>query len=143
MQKSSLRARILKKRVAFLLLILFAIAGTMDSAWAGEKKLTSISAPELMRLIESDQAPMIIDVRSSREYKSGHIQGAVNIPFRSNFAKIEEIMADPKRLIVVYCASGPRASWAQRKMRKAGLENVILLTGHISKWKKLKFPLIK
>ncbi len=133
----------IKLAVTLIFVFSLGLIWTMDSTWASEKNLTSISGPELMRLIESDQAPMIIDVRSSREYNSGHIQGSINIPFRSNFAKIDKVMADPKRLIVVYCAYGPRAAWAKRNMIKAGLENVILMTGHISKWKKLSLPLIK
>ncbi len=135
-------AKINKLTILFFLFG-FLLLSNSNSIWAGENSPKSISGPELMRLIDSDKAPMIIDVRSKREYKSGHIAGAIHIPFRSNFAKIEEIMADPERLIVVYCAYGPRAAVARRKMRKIGLKNVIPLTGHISKWKKNKLPLIK
>ena len=143
MNNFSLTDRVLRTRLFLAMLLLFAITAPVDSARSGEERRQSISGPELMQLIENNKAPMIIDVRSSREYKSGHVEGSINIPFRSNFAKIDEVMADPKRLIVVYCAYGPRAAWAQRKMRKTGLENVILMTGHISKWKKQKLPLVK
>jgi len=143
MNSNSFSRKTINQTIVFLFFSCLLIVFTTNSTWASEKARKSISGPELYHLIETDQAPMIIDVRSSREYKDGHIQGSINISFRSNFAKIDEVMADPERLIVVYCAYGPRASWAQRNMRKAGLKNAILLTGHISKWKKKKLPLIE
>ncbi len=141
MGQLSLTKKHLKQIVTFI--FIFGLIHTVNPAHAKKKTLQSISGSELNRLIESDKAPMIIDVRSAREYKSGHVQGSINIPFRNNFAKLDKVMADPERLIVVYCAYGPRAAWAQKNMRKAGLKNVILMTGHISKWKKQKLPLEK
>ena len=143
MKSSDLSWRYMKKTAAFIFVFSLMLVTLLHNAWASENSPKSISGSELMQLIVNDQAPMIIDVRSLREYKSGHIPGAIHIPFRSNFARIEEIMDDYKRLIIVYCAYGPRASWALRNMRRAGFENAIPMTGHISKWKKLKLPLIK
>lgn len=143
MNNSGLNWGYMKKTVAFIFAFSLLSIPLFHNTWASEKSPQSISGSELVQLIENNQAPMIIDVRSTREYKSGHIAGAIHIPFRSNFARIEAVMKDPERLIVVYCAYGPRAAWARRNMRKAGLKNAISLTGHISKWKKEKLPLVK
>ncbi len=39
-----------------------------------------MTAQELNRLITEGHPPVIIDVRSKAEFKSGHIPGAVHIP---------------------------------------------------------------
>ena len=61
-------------RIFTLLLVLPFLAATLPA----EEKAGSISTKELLRRILSDQAPIILDVRSSEEYKGGHIHGAVN-----------------------------------------------------------------
>jgi phage shock protein E len=40
-----------------------------------------ISPQQLLELIELQQAPTILDVRSEKEFQQGHIQGAINISY--------------------------------------------------------------
>ena len=56
-------------------------------------KAPSISAAELHAQRESKAAPVVIDVRTPEEYASGHIPGAVNIPFDQVARRIAEIDA--------------------------------------------------
>lgn len=47
--------------------------------WQREKTPV-ISAEELKATIDQGKAPVIVDVRSEKEFQSAHIPGAINIP---------------------------------------------------------------
>ncbi len=67
---------------------------------------------------------MIIDVRTSEEYETGHVEGAENISV-SDIATAK-IPVDTEERIEVYCASGARAMAAKEILEKRGFVNVDL-----------------
>ncbi len=69
----------------------------------------SISAPALESRLSEGQAPLILDVRSEREYESGHVPGAINIPYRELPARLSELTVSEDDEVVVYCEVGGRA----------------------------------
>lgn len=70
---------------------------------------------------------IIIDTRSEPEYKSGHVEGAINIspekfmqglpPELTNIALDEEI--------ILYCRSGARSNTCGQMLARHGFTNVI------------------
>jgi phage shock protein E len=66
---------------------------------------------------------LIIDVRTSAEYRSGHFSGAVNIPV-DRIAKSEKRLGDKTTPIILYCASGSRAKQARRIIKSMGYDQV-------------------
>lgn len=68
-----------------------------------------------------DDGAVIIDVRSTAEYKSGHIPGSLNIPVDSIRNKVEEIKRKNKPVITV-CRSGARSGMAKGILSSAGVE---------------------
>ena len=72
---------------------------------------------------ESDE-PLIVDVRTVQEFRSGAYPGAVNIPLDDLNARRAEFGNNPDREIVVYCASGSRSAYAQRMLMQMGYTNV-------------------
>ncbi len=99
-----------------------------------------VSREMLAHQIESGTAPVVLDVRSESEYESGHVPGAIHIPFQSVAFRHEEISLDKEQPIVVYCAHGPRAAWAGRALRNAGYTNVVYLEGHMASWEEDGLP---
>ena len=65
--------------IASVLAAVFATASAGADPQPNEA--ASVSAAKLHALRASGVAPVVIDVRTSEEYASGHIPGAVNIPF--------------------------------------------------------------
>ena len=96
----------------------------------------AITAQELLARIEARERPLVVDVRSDREFASGHVPGAVNIPFLSIGARAAEIRASHDEPVVVYCEHGPRAWIAGRSLRRQGFKQVVYLKGHMSGWRK-------
>ena len=81
-------------------------------------------ADRLRELIEDPSADfLLVDVRTEAEYLSGHIPGAIHLPY-------DEIAADPPTddtdaLIVLYCQSGVRSGRADRSLRSMGYTRVL------------------
>lgn len=93
-----------------------------------------------MASIEDGTAPAIVDVRTGGEYESGHVPGAIHIPFYSVWLRDHEIGADKDDPVVVYCAHGPRAGAAKFALWTKGYERVVYLDGHMSAWKDRGLP---
>jgi rhodanese-related sulfurtransferase len=120
----------------FALVLLSCTAGGDDM-----KSPTSISAAELDRQIKSGTAPVIIDARSTYEYRKGHIPGAIHMPFWQSFFLVDDLAAAKDRPVVVYCQHGPRAVIAKFALRWAGYTDVRYLDGHMSGWEDAGLPL--
>jgi NADPH-dependent 2,4-dienoyl-CoA reductase/sulfur reductase-like enzyme/rhodanese-related sulfurtransferase len=60
----------------------------------------------------------ILDVREPQEFRSGHVEGAINIPLHSLRDRMNELPRD--REILVYCAVGQRSYYASRALRLNG-----------------------
>jgi len=70
----------------------------------------------------------LLDVRTPREFASGHIDGAVNIPLQELPDRFQEI--GPRSTpVVVYCAQGPRSAMAEQFLRTQGFAQVQNLGG--------------
>jgi rhodanese-related sulfurtransferase len=92
-----------------------------------------VPAERLLELIEAKAAPVVLDVRSRREYRAGHVPGAVNIPFWT--VPGASLPAAPGDQVIVYCGHGPRAIAARSLLRWKGFRRVTLLAGHMSGWR--------
>lgn len=64
---------------------------------------------------------VIVDVRSTGEFLSGHITGSKNIPLESIPQKLNELKRLHKPIITV-CRSGNRSASAKAILEKAGIE---------------------
>ena len=125
-----------------LVVVSAAISATADDAKKSAGP-ASISPGELAELIQLEQAPLILDVRSEKEYSESHIPGAVNIPhdqLRDRLSKIDAAKADE---IVVHCRSGHRAGIAEKVLVEAGYSNVRDLDGHMNAWQSGGYPIEK
>lgn len=98
---------------------------------------------ELLKQINKGQAPVIVDVRSKYEYKSGHVPGAIHIPFWTAFTTDKLNGYEKKRTIVMYCEHGPRAGIAKLALSISGFKDIDYLAGHMTAWKKADLPIEK
>jgi hydroxyacylglutathione hydrolase len=126
---------------AILLLFMWA-AGACPSLILADSdgSATHITAAELNVLVETGHAPVIVDVRSGREYRAGHAPGAVHLPFWLAFARADGIAASKDDLVVVYCAHGPRAGIGKAALLLEGFTQVRYLQGHMSGWYQAELP---
>lgn len=92
-----------------------------------------LNAGQAKQLIDNGEV-VILDVRTDREYQSGHIEGAQHLNFYGDdFARrLEELPKDKN--YVVYCASGNRSGQAVAMMKKMNFEEAHNMLGGIGAW---------
>ncbi|MGR9072408.1 MAG: rhodanese-like domain-containing protein [Gammaproteobacteria bacterium] len=115
------------------------ISSALLGACSGDVK-TRLTPEELLQAIESDCPPVVVDVRSESEFLSGHVPGALHIPFWSAFTADELSGYQAPQPIVVYCEHGPRAAIAKFAFGLAGFENIYYLEGHMAAWRRSGLP---
>lgn len=76
----------------------------------------------------------IIDVRTSAEYATGHLQGATNIDVEGTGFAQGIAGLDKSKTYAVYCRSGNRSKIATKQMADAGFTHVVELDGGINAW---------
>ena len=95
-------------------------------------------AEELVQRIESKDAPLVVDVRTSMEFKHDHVPGAVSAPLGKILVNKTHL---PKEPMVVTCHGGERAWIARKVLARRGYREMEPLEGHMRHWKKAGLPM--
>ena len=96
-------------------------------------KIPQLNVNEAVRLMNDDDV-VVLDVRESKEYSSGHIRDSVHIPMASLSKRLNEIEKYKTKKVLAYCRSGQRSNHACRMLSKQGFENVSNMSGGIISW---------
>jgi len=99
-----------------------------------------MQSQELARRVKSKNRPIIVDVRTGSEFKSGHIPGAIHAPTMKILLRMARIPSDRSAELVVTCEHGPRAQLAKGLLGILGYRNVTLLEGHMAAWRNAGLP---
>lgn len=94
--------------------------------------LPQLSVRELQNERDSAERLQVLDVREPAEWKTGHIEGAVHIPFYRVSTNSGSL--DRERPVAVICGSGVRSSLAASLLQRAGFSDVRNVTGGMSAW---------
>ena len=101
-------------------------------------KINKIVSPtEANSLIAENQGStefVILDVRTTDEYSTGHIQNALNIDIYQSDFKSRISQLDRTNKYLVYCRTGVRSAEAARIMSDLGFTTIYDLSGGISQW---------
>lgn len=97
--------------------------------------LKVLSTEEFREQIQNKNV-QLIDVRTPREYNSGHIENAKNIDFYSNKFSTEFNKLNKDQSVYIYCRSGNRTRAASKKLEAMGFKEIYDLKGGILNYKK-------
>jgi molybdopterin/thiamine biosynthesis adenylyltransferase/rhodanese-related sulfurtransferase len=87
-------------------------------------------------LAAADEHLVLVDVRESGEWDTGHVAGARHVPRGYLESRIEGVAADRDARVVLYCASGQRSALAAHTLSELlGYRDVASMTGGITLWK--------
>jgi len=127
---------------AFAFNVSLAVAADMtakDFVAEAKKNIATISVAEAKALFDKGGV-IFLDVREPKEYKSGHIPGAINVPKGLLEFKIGKKMPDKNAAAVVYCKSGRRSSLATDTLVKMGYKSLKNMDGGWKAWTKAGYP---
>lgn len=118
------------KKLGLFLICFICLIGCSNKE--DDLSFNTISSEEAYKIMESKDV-IILDVRTSSEFKSGHIKDALNIPLDSLDDLILEAVQDKDATILVYCQSGRRSEEASKILIDMGYKDVNNFGG-INSW---------
>lgn len=98
------------------------------------ERITAVALAEL----GGGQRPVIVDVRSDKEWSAGHVAGSRNVPLNHLRERLGEIPRD--KTVVVHCEGGYRSAIAASVLAQAGRTNIFDLVGGFKAWTTSKLP---
>ena len=101
----------------------------------------AITQQALIDTLNSEQRPLLLDVRSRREFQSGHIAGALNVDIRELPQRLRQLEPYRHNQVIIYCETGSRARHAVHSLKDAGFTNIALLDGDMTAWRHQRLPL--
>ena len=110
-----------------------------DAAGFSNEQIGQMTVHELN---EKGSTLQIVDVRSPREWKKGHVPGARHI-FLPELRNGTGQSLDSKKPTAVYCASGYRASIAASILKRSGFKDLWNVPGSWEAWTRSGFPVQK
>lgn len=108
---------------------------TWQAAGQPVQELAAISAEQLH---EQRANLVVLDVRDQEEWDSGHIAGALHIPYYAVEQHLAEL--DPSATIAVICASGQRSTVASAILQRHGFQHLLNVAGGMEAWRKHGLP---
>ena len=107
-----------------------------------EFEWSEITVDELFERVNSDQPPLLIDVRSPKEFDGGygHIPDARLIPVLELESNFEDLEPFREKEIVTMCPGGGMSLVAVDILEKAGFKDVKSLKGGTDLWHTSGYP---
>lgn len=98
-------------------------------------------SPMQATLLLNREDALMIDVRETAEWASGHIPNARHIALGQLDKQLSEIEKYKTRPLIVSCQTGNRSSTACGKLKKLGFEKVFNLAGGVAAWREAGLPM--
>ena len=89
---------------------------------AGEPE--EISLEQVKQLMKEEKRPLIVDVRTEREYAEGSLPGAVNVPLLDIMKNPYMFSENRNKSILLYCGEGYQSRAAAQCLLEAGYPKV-------------------
>jgi rhodanese-related sulfurtransferase len=140
--------RLLLLPFASLLLTATALAedkapSTTVAKSAEAAKVQDITPDQAERLLKENKEAVVLDIRTTEEFKEGHIAGATNLDFLEDDFSEKIAKLDPNKPYILHCASGGRSSKALQKLKDAKIGTIYHMNGGIKAWEQAGKPLQK
>ncbi len=88
-----------------------------------------------------DESVVFLDIRQEKDYKEGHIEGAINLPFGQGMEKGFADLPKDKKIIVI-CYSGQTADQTNAILHLLGFDALGMSGGMNGGWLKEEFPVV-
>lgn len=122
---------------------LYIISAILIFTFAFAKQGNTLKPKEFAQKIKATPNAQVIDVRTPGEFKTGFIEGAVNIDWNGGDFDTHISTVDKNKPTFVYCRSGKRSADAAEEMREMGFKEVYELSGGIQAWEFSEMPIKK
>jgi len=102
-----------------------------------------IGTLEATRLMNQQGATLVLDVSDDKDFASGHLPRARNIPVRELSGRIGEIGKFKEKTVIVTSRNNVKSSTASRFLKREGFKAVYQLKGGTNAWQQASLPVEK
>ena len=106
---------------------------------AGAKAVSPMQLPQ----VQSRESGIIVDVRESDAFKSGHIAQSINLPLDGLENSLGKLKKHKNKAVILVCEAGNRTGKAAAVLRKNEYSEIYVLSGGLNAWRKENLPLEK
>ncbi|MCA9231899.1 MAG: MBL fold metallo-hydrolase [Planctomycetales bacterium] len=117
------------------------LEGSIDAWEVAGYPLETLSTVSVQNLNERLDRVTVLDVRTEKEWNSGHIDGAIHLHGGRLQENFELVPRD--KPVVVICGSGYRGSIAASFLQREGYDDVANVLGGMSAWKAARLPFVE
>ena len=143
----------MKMVLLMFLLVVALVAPVVLAQEKSTKAAAEKSVPAKIQNVKPEQfdamrkadtnATVVLDVRTKKEYREGHIPGSVMIDFNADDFEQQVAKLDKEKTYLVHCAAGGRSARACKKMEQLGFKKLYNLEGGMGAWEKAGKPVEK
>ncbi len=103
------------------------------------KHICEVSVSEAKAMLDKGDW-IFLDCREPKEFKMGHVPGAINIPRGLVEFKVDKKIPDKNAKIVTYCKVGGRGCLTACTLCRMGYKYVRNMAGGWMAWEKAEYP---
>jgi len=129
------------KKLIIVCFVALSVFGFGCKQTATQTQVKLLNSKETYALTQNDSV-QVIDVRTPKEFREGHIKNAKNIDFLSASFTDDITVLDKQKPMLIYCRSGNRSGKSIDLFLKAGYTNLYHLEGGVLKWTADGFKLV-
>lgn len=124
-------------------IVIFCISLFSCNAWKHNATFnySDHKCEDFIKLMNADSNFVVVDVRTPKEYRKGHMKNAINISYFNNWFTDSISKLNREKTIYMYCQTQHRSPLASKKMKKMGFKKIIDLKGGFMKWENKKLPI--
>jgi len=112
-----------------------------DFVKEAKKTVKEISVVDAKAAMDSGKVDVILDCRTAKEFKKGHLPKAINLQRGLLEFKATEKIPNKDASIICYCKTGDRSCLSTCTLGKMGYTNVKSMDGGWKAWVKAGYPI--
>jgi rhodanese-related sulfurtransferase len=138
----------MKKQLSKLLpaLLVLLIGLSWNVAWAKKPTVQELDPEQFKAMVDRravDADLVLLDIRTPKEFKQGHIEGAVLLDFYTGDFSDRLKALDKNKTYLIYCRSGNRSAKTLAMLEPLGFRHAYHLNSGLVGWAREKYPLVK
>ena len=109
----------------------------------GQKSRPRTEPTQQAITLTNTEGGVFLDIREAKDFKQGHIAGAINIPSASLPNRMGELNAYQEKPVIVVCRLGQTSSAAVKQLRAEGFNEAHRMAGGMLSWDDNRLPVTK
>lgn len=128
----------------WLLVVAFALVLVAIIYEEAKKKLFSKNLLTTQQLVDmmNKETVVLLDVRESKKFKSGHIVHSLNVPVADLTKKLASLSSHVADNVVIIAETDADAEKVSKTLSENNFTKIFILDNGINAWKKDNYPLI-